>query len=206
VGLVAMVLVLAASIVKRKPGVVFAAALAGMLVLPLLPSSYWERIASITDKDLDQTGSREARSRLLRESYDAFLAHPLTGVGAGQFKNYNPDGREEAWREAHNVVLQVAAELGVSGLMIFGGCCAGSTPAKAASERTARFPRWTHANANSSAPTPKRCPPRSQAGSSARCSRRWRITGRSTTCSRSQSCLVSICADGWERPGVSPGR
>jgi O-antigen ligase len=120
VGLVAMVLVLAANIVKRKPGVVFAAALAGMLMLPLLPSSYWERIASITDKNLDQTGSREARSRLLRESYDAFLAHPLTGVGAGQFKNYDPDGREEAWREAHNVVLQVAAELGISGLMIFG--------------------------------------------------------------------------------------
>jgi putative inorganic carbon (HCO3(-)) transporter len=120
VGLVAMVLVLAANIVKRKPGLVFAAALAGMLVLPLLPSSYWERIASITDKNLDQTGSREARSRLLRESYDAFLAHPLTGVGAGQFKNYNPDGREEAWRESHNVVLQVAAELGIGGLMIFG--------------------------------------------------------------------------------------
>jgi O-antigen ligase len=41
-------------------------------------------------------------------------------VGAGQFKNYNPDGREEAWRESHNVVLQVAAELGIGGLMIFG--------------------------------------------------------------------------------------
>ncbi len=120
VGLVAMVLVLAANIVKRRPGVVFGAALAAMLALPLLPSSYWQRIASITDKNLDQTGSREARSILLRESYDAFLAHPLTGVGAGQFKNYNPDGRQEAWRESHNVVLQVAAELGIGGLMIFG--------------------------------------------------------------------------------------
>jgi O-antigen ligase len=119
VGLVAMVLVLAANIVKRKPGLVFGAALAGMLMLPLLPSGYWQRIASITDKNLDQTGSREARSRLLRESYDAFRAHPLTGVGAGQFVNYNPEGREEAWREAHNVVLQVAAELGAGGLMIF---------------------------------------------------------------------------------------
>ena len=114
-----MVLVLAANIVKRKPGLVFAAALVGMLALPLLPSSYLQRIASITDKNLDQTGSREARSILLRESYDAFLAHPLTGVGAGQFKNYNPEGREEAWRESHNVVLQVAAELGVPGLAVF---------------------------------------------------------------------------------------
>jgi len=119
-GLVAMALVLSANIVKRRPGAVFAAALVAMLALPLLPSSYWQRIASITDKNLDQTGSREARSRLLRESFDAFVAHPLTGVGAGQFKNYNPDGRDEAWRESHNVVMQVAAELGISGLMIFG--------------------------------------------------------------------------------------
>ena len=119
VGLVAMVLVLAANIVKRKPGLVFAAALAGMLALPLLPASYRDRIASITDKSLDPTGSREARSILLRESFDAFLAHPLTGVGAGQFKNYNPDDRQEAWREAHNVVLQVAAELGIGGVIVF---------------------------------------------------------------------------------------
>jgi len=119
-GLVAMVLVLAANIVRRKPGLVFAAALAAMLAVPLLPSSYRDRIASITDKNLDPTGSREARSILLKESYNAFLTHPLTGVGAGQFKNYNPDDRQEAWREAHNVVLQVAAELGLGGLIIFG--------------------------------------------------------------------------------------
>ena len=120
VGLVAMVLVLAVNIVKRRPGIVFGAALVGMLALPLLPSSYLQRIASITDKNLDQTGSREARSRLLRESFATFLAKPLTGVGAGQFKNYDPEGREEPWRETHNVVLQVAAELGIGGLVIFG--------------------------------------------------------------------------------------
>ena len=120
VGLVAMIVVLAANIVKRKPGLVFAAALMGLLAVPLLPSSYLQRVASITDKNLDQTGSREARSILLRESYDAFLTHPFTGVGAGQFKNYNPDERQEAWRESHNVVLQVAAELGIGGVVIFG--------------------------------------------------------------------------------------
>ena len=90
-----------------------------LLALPLLPSSYWQRLASITDESLDETGSREARSVLLRESFDAFVAHPFTGVGAGQFKNYNPEGREEAWRESHNVVLQVAAELGIAGLAVF---------------------------------------------------------------------------------------
>ena len=44
-----------------------------LLALPLLPSSYWQRLASITDEELDETGSREARSVLLRESFDAFV-------------------------------------------------------------------------------------------------------------------------------------
>jgi putative inorganic carbon (hco3(-)) transporter len=119
VGLAAMGLVLSVHMMKRKPGMVLALVFAALFALPLLPSSYWERIASITNKDLDQTGSREARSILLQESFDAFRTHPFTGVGAGQFKNYNPEGRQEAWRESHNVVLQVAAELGIFGLMVF---------------------------------------------------------------------------------------
>src|SRR5262249_39408139 len=43
-----------------------------------------------------------------------------TGVGAGQFKNYNPPWRRERWREAHNVLLQVASETGIVGLLSFG--------------------------------------------------------------------------------------
>ena len=119
VGLAAMTLVLGAQLLKRKPGLVIAVAFAGLLALPALPSSYWQRLESITNEKLDETGSREARSVLLRESFDAFVSHPFTGVGAGQFKNYNPEGREEAWRESHNVVMQVAAELGVAGLAVF---------------------------------------------------------------------------------------
>jgi O-antigen ligase len=118
-GLAAMALVLCAFLVPRKPGVVAAGALAVLLALPLLPSSYWERVASITNEELDQTGSREARSILLRDAFAAFVAHPITGVGAGQFLNYNPDERQELWRETHNVVLQVAAELGILGLICF---------------------------------------------------------------------------------------
>ena len=54
-------------------------------------ASYWHRLSSITDESQDDTGSREARRILLRESFTAFLQHPLTGVGAGQFKNYDPE-------------------------------------------------------------------------------------------------------------------
>lgn len=119
VGLGVMVVLLALMLVRRRPRLVLAGGLALLLALPLTPASYWGRLASITDESQDDTGSREARSILMREAWEAFLAHPLTGIGAGQFRNYNPEGREEAWRETHNVLLQVAAELGVFGFMIF---------------------------------------------------------------------------------------
>jgi O-antigen ligase len=116
IGLGVMILVLGASIARRRPAVAVAGVFALFLVLPVMPSSYWHRLSSITDGSQDETGSREARRILLQESFHAFLSHPLTGVGAGQFKNYDPEGREQAWRESHNVVLQVAAELGIIGL------------------------------------------------------------------------------------------
>ena len=120
IGLAVMTLILGLNIARRRPAIAAAGVLALMFALPLMPSSYWHRLSSITDQSADETGSREARRILLRESFAAFLSHPITGVGAGQFKNYNPEGRQEAWRESHNVVLQVAAELGIVGLATFG--------------------------------------------------------------------------------------
>jgi O-antigen ligase len=116
IGLGMMFLVLGAHIVRRRPGLAVAGVLAVLLALPVMPSSYWHRLSSITDQSADETGSREARRILLKESFAAILEHTITGVGAGQFKNYNPEGRQEAWRESHNIILQVAAELGIFGL------------------------------------------------------------------------------------------
>lgn len=116
IGLAVMALIMGVYLVRRKPAVAIAGVLALVLALPLMPSSYWHRLSSITDESQDDTGSRGARQTLLRESFVAFLQNPLTGVGAGQFKNYDPQGREQPWRESHNIVLQVAAELGIAGL------------------------------------------------------------------------------------------
>jgi putative inorganic carbon (hco3(-)) transporter len=119
VGLAAMVILLAILLIRRRPRLALAGGLVLALAVPLTPASYWQRVASITDASQDDTGSREARRILMREAWAAFLAHPLTGIGAGQFRNYNPEDREEAWRETHNVMLQVAAETGVFGLAAF---------------------------------------------------------------------------------------
>jgi O-antigen ligase len=120
VGLAAMILMLGWYMARRRPGAVAGAALALVLATPLAPSSYWERIISIVDEDLDATGSREARRIALREAWETFLTFPVHGVGAGMFQAYNPPHRVETWRETHNVVLQVAAEMGVVALLIFG--------------------------------------------------------------------------------------
>jgi O-antigen ligase len=118
-GFVMMLVVFAAMIVPRRPGLVVAGALAILCVLPVLPAEYWHRLASITDSSKDDFGSTEARRTLLSESWRAFVENPLTGVGAGEFKDWDPNGREQAWHESHNVVLQVAAELGIFGVVLF---------------------------------------------------------------------------------------
>lgn len=119
VGLAVMVIILALQLARRRPAVVASAALVLLFAIPFAPSSYWHRIVSITDDSKDATGSREARRILLTEAWETYLAFPFSGVGAGQFQNYNPPDRLEIWREAHNVVLQVAAELGTLGLVVF---------------------------------------------------------------------------------------
>ncbi len=118
IGLVVMAMILGVHLVRRKPALMMAGVLAMFLALPLVPSSYWHRLSSITDESQDDTGSREARQTLLRESFAAFMQNPLSGVGAGQFKDYDPQGREQPWRESHNIVLQVAAELGIGGVVL----------------------------------------------------------------------------------------
>lgn len=119
IGMIAMLTVLLYQMRRIRPGIAALVVAAAFAALPLLPSTFTERMSSIFNSEEDPTGSREARKRLLREGFAAFVANPITGLGAGQFKNYLPEERDEAWRETHNAVLQVASELGVVGLILF---------------------------------------------------------------------------------------
>jgi len=75
------------------------------------------------------------------EGVQAFVAHPLTGVGAGQFPNYDPRGRKERWRETHNALIQVAAETGILGLLAFSFLILRAGMAAAATRRMLASPR-----------------------------------------------------------------
>jgi putative inorganic carbon (hco3(-)) transporter len=118
-GLVAMGAVVVYYTAKVKPGIVFAVLLGSLLLLPAVPQSFWTRMDSIMNAETDETGSRAARLRLFDQGVEVFAENPVTGIGAGQFKNYNAPGVVERWRVTHNVWLQVAAELGIFGLIAF---------------------------------------------------------------------------------------
>jgi O-antigen ligase len=101
-------------------------------------------MATIVDEQQDKerfTGSREARRVLLEQGIDTFLAFPMTGVGAGQFKNYNPPERKEKWRETHNALIQVAAETGIFGVLAFVFLIARGAIAAATTRRLLAKPR-----------------------------------------------------------------
>jgi len=118
-GFAAMAVVFVMQTRRLRPGLGVAALLVVLASTPLLPPSFWTRVSSITNAEDDETGSRQARKDLMWEGWRTFTSHPLTGVGAGMFKNYSPPGRLEPWRETHNVLLQIAAELGIGGLAAF---------------------------------------------------------------------------------------
>jgi hypothetical protein len=59
-------------------------------------------------------GSREARTELMELSFDEMLAHPIVGVGPGNFGSYSG-----TWRVAHNSYTELGAEAGIPALLLF---------------------------------------------------------------------------------------
>jgi O-antigen ligase len=143
-GLVVMLgaLILLGGKVRRGFGVIAVAAI--LAATPFLPASFWMRMQSMFDEQQDKqhfSGSTEARRIVMKEGIETFMSRPFTGVGTGQFKNYNPTGRKERWRETHNALIQVAAETGVLGLLAFSFLILRGAIAAAATRRLLSRPR-----------------------------------------------------------------
>lgn len=120
-GFIAIVAALAVYLVTARmlrPRNILVLVLGGVLLLPAVPSSFWERMASITDASKDPTGSRKERIELMTQAWSVFKQHPFTGIGAGQFENYQEPGQVQHWRVTHNTPLQLAAEVGIVGVLL----------------------------------------------------------------------------------------
>jgi len=85
----------------------------GVFVLAM-PGGYAGRITSMFNIGEDPTGSSQARRDLLDRAVNVAIHHPIVGIGMGNFHIYSI--REQV---AHNAYLEIAAELGVAGLIAY---------------------------------------------------------------------------------------
>jgi O-antigen ligase len=114
-GLLAMGAVLLWKVGRRNRAVTVTAfiLLFGVFVLAM-PTGYASRISSIFNVGEDPTGSSEARRDLLERAAIIALYNPIVGIGMGNFHVYSIGEKV-----SHNSYLEIAAELGVAGLIAY---------------------------------------------------------------------------------------
>ena len=95
--------------------VLIAVLLPAMLVI--LPAGYSDRMLSIFSSDMDETGSRDERIKLMEAGVTSMIEHPL-GVGLGMNILASVDSGT-GWHVIHNTYLQVGVELGVLGFILY---------------------------------------------------------------------------------------
>jgi probable O-glycosylation ligase (exosortase A-associated) len=105
---------------RRRPerSFIYAGLLAAVLALPLLPSSYFDRMSTITNVEADRTGSAQERISDMIIAGKTILANPIIGAGMGMNMLVMREARG-GWLGVHNVYLEHALDLGLIGLGLF---------------------------------------------------------------------------------------
>jgi len=106
---------------RRRPerGWVIAILVLGIACLPLLPSGYTKRLATMIHTNADPTGSAQARWQDTLAAIGYVRENPLIGAGIGQDILALNEVRGLGWRSVHNVYLQYAVDLGLPGAILF---------------------------------------------------------------------------------------
>jgi O-antigen ligase len=106
-----------------------ATAIVAAVVLATASDHYWEQMGTITSEDDYNHTSETGRLQIWSRGIGYMTANPLLGVGPGNFPA--AEGRLSAhagrqqqgfgvrWNAAHNSFVQIGAELGVPGLLLF---------------------------------------------------------------------------------------
>ena len=92
-----------------------------IMALPFVPSSYYDRLSTITDINADETNSAQIRLRDTITAINYVVRHPLIGSGVGMNVLAMNESRGETWTQIHNIYLCYAVELGLPGLFLFLG-------------------------------------------------------------------------------------
>ena len=90
-----------------------------LLCVPLLPSSYLDRMSTIIHTEADSTGSAGERWTDITIAVRQIISSPITGAGVGMNVLAMREARGGDWRPVHNVFLELALDLGVTGALVF---------------------------------------------------------------------------------------
>ena len=118
---------------KRMRALLGAAAI-GVVILPFVPSSAWQRFAGMkqltstaTIGAADAEGSAEARYAIWRVARTIVAENPVSGIGLGAYARAHATYAPRVgvplaalgFRDTHSTYLNVAAETGLPGLFLF---------------------------------------------------------------------------------------
>jgi probable O-glycosylation ligase (exosortase A-associated) len=96
----------------------------GIILMNFAPQGFWERMSTILHPETEYDQTLGGRTIIWRRGIDMMLENPVFGVGANAF--HIAEGLSHAdiggkWSTAHNSFIQIGAELGVIGLLLFIG-------------------------------------------------------------------------------------
>jgi hypothetical protein len=121
---------------RRVAAIGISLALVGLFLAAVPTLAPWasRQYHAFVDLHVDQTGQSRFvdaggfRYDLWRIAVKEFAAHPITGVGAGNYgaEYYRRRGNPQSVRQPHSLELQILAELGIFGALGFGLVLIGS--------------------------------------------------------------------------------
>lgn len=91
----------------------------GVFALPLVPSTYYERVETIVSIEDDQTNSAQMRLADMKVALGVAMNRPIQGAGIGMSVLAMNEARGDEWADVHNIYLQLAVDLGFVGLLLF---------------------------------------------------------------------------------------
>jgi len=104
----------------KRPQLILATAIVGVLLLVVAGRHLGERWIAISGSNIDSSEKMTAywtyqeRKFLMVKAVEGILHYPLTGVGTGVFPAYSGH-----WKTVHMTYLQIAAEAGIPVLVLY---------------------------------------------------------------------------------------
>ena len=124
-GLVSSMGLAAAWAIFKGKSRVFYLIVGALIIGAVMPSSLWDRLGGIgrltstsTIASADPEGSAGQRWQIQKTAWKIFADHPVVGVGLGVYPYFNGlYSPELGRRDTHNTYLNLAAEVGLPGLL-----------------------------------------------------------------------------------------